>query len=108
MIWREPGALYRASNIVERDHYRGGRLLVSTGVATNGRIDLYVFFGVKSQLSDIATKSYTLLCGLLSLQWVPTRYLWTITLARIEHDWYGVIWKVKPFHRWRDLIDHRT
>ncbi|GBM17458.1 hypothetical protein AVEN_211265-1 [Araneus ventricosus] len=28
MIWREPGTRYREPNIVERDHYRGGRLLV--------------------------------------------------------------------------------
>ncbi|GBN40782.1 hypothetical protein AVEN_204460-1 [Araneus ventricosus] len=46
MIWREPGTRYRAPNIVERDHYRGGRLLVWAGIATNGRTDLYVFAGV--------------------------------------------------------------
>ncbi|GBN89359.1 hypothetical protein AVEN_161862-1 [Araneus ventricosus] len=28
MIWREPGTLHRAPNIVKRDHYRGGGLLV--------------------------------------------------------------------------------
>ncbi|GBM62805.1 hypothetical protein AVEN_19795-1 [Araneus ventricosus] len=38
--------------------------------------------GVPSQLYDMAMKSYTLLCGLLSLQWVLTRCLWTITPAR--------------------------
>ncbi|GBO16458.1 hypothetical protein AVEN_136243-1 [Araneus ventricosus] len=27
MIWREPGTCYRATNIVERDHYRGGGCL---------------------------------------------------------------------------------
>ncbi|GBM72208.1 Transposable element Tcb1 transposase [Araneus ventricosus] len=43
MIWREPWTCYRAPNIVERDHYRGGRLLVWAGIATNGRTDLYVF-----------------------------------------------------------------
>ncbi|GBN17945.1 hypothetical protein AVEN_64028-1 [Araneus ventricosus] len=109
MICREPGTRYRAPNSVERVHYRGGGLLVWSGIATNGRTDLYVFAGgVPSQLSDIATKSYTLLCGLLSLQWVPTRYLWTIKPVLIEHDWCGVIWRVKPFHRWRSLLDHRT
>ncbi|GBL71144.1 hypothetical protein AVEN_178163-1 [Araneus ventricosus] len=36
MIWRGPGTLYRAPNIVKRDHYRGGRLLVWTGIAANG------------------------------------------------------------------------
>ncbi|GBO08314.1 hypothetical protein AVEN_256277-1 [Araneus ventricosus] len=25
---------------------------------------------------------------------------------RIEHDWCGVIWRVKPFHSWRNLLDH--
>ncbi|GBM37074.1 hypothetical protein AVEN_138127-1 [Araneus ventricosus] len=45
MIWREPGTCYRGPNIVERDHYRGGGLLVWTGIATNGRTDLYVFTG---------------------------------------------------------------
>ncbi|GBM75779.1 hypothetical protein AVEN_7017-1 [Araneus ventricosus] len=45
MIWREPGIRYRAPNIVERDHYRGGGLLVWVGIATNCRTDLYVFAG---------------------------------------------------------------
>ncbi|GBO03500.1 hypothetical protein AVEN_181855-1 [Araneus ventricosus] len=42
MIWREPGSCYRAPHIVEKDHYRGGELLVWAGIATNGRTDLYV------------------------------------------------------------------
>ncbi|GBN16172.1 hypothetical protein AVEN_124298-1 [Araneus ventricosus] len=45
MIWREPETRYRAPNIVERDNYRGGGLLVWAGIATNGRTDLYVFSG---------------------------------------------------------------
>ncbi|GBM10137.1 hypothetical protein AVEN_258742-1 [Araneus ventricosus] len=45
MIWRDPGTRYRAPNIVERDHYRDGGLLVWAGIATNCRIDLYVFAG---------------------------------------------------------------
>ncbi|GBN92519.1 hypothetical protein AVEN_64215-1 [Araneus ventricosus] len=45
MIWREPGTRYRAPNIVERDHYRGGGLLVWAGIATNDRTYLYVFAG---------------------------------------------------------------
>ncbi|GBM86301.1 hypothetical protein AVEN_207992-1 [Araneus ventricosus] len=45
MIWREPGTRYRAPKIVERDHYRGGGLLVWAGTATNGRTDLYAFAG---------------------------------------------------------------
>ncbi|GBM30551.1 hypothetical protein AVEN_265004-1 [Araneus ventricosus] len=45
MIWREPGTRYRAPNIVEKDHYRGGGLLVRAGIATNGRTDLYVCVG---------------------------------------------------------------
>ncbi|GBN85502.1 hypothetical protein AVEN_207436-1 [Araneus ventricosus] len=62
IIWREPGIHYRAPNIIERDHYRDVGLLVWAAIATNGRTDYY---GVPSELSDIATKSYTLLCGLL-------------------------------------------
>ncbi|GBN21448.1 hypothetical protein AVEN_149332-1 [Araneus ventricosus] len=42
MIWRESGTCYRAPNTVERCHYRGGRLLVWTEIATN---DIYVFAG---------------------------------------------------------------
>ncbi|GBM62511.1 hypothetical protein AVEN_37139-1 [Araneus ventricosus] len=38
-------ARYRAPNMVERDHYRGGGLLSWAGIATNGRTDLYVFTG---------------------------------------------------------------
>ncbi|GBO27843.1 hypothetical protein AVEN_29601-1 [Araneus ventricosus] len=45
MIWREPGTRYRAPNIVEKDQYRGGGLLVRARIATNGRTDLYVFVG---------------------------------------------------------------
>ncbi|GBO40953.1 hypothetical protein AVEN_203269-1 [Araneus ventricosus] len=45
MIWREPGTLYRAPNIVERDYYRSGGLLVWAGIATNGRTDLCGFAG---------------------------------------------------------------
>ncbi|GBN73301.1 hypothetical protein AVEN_128601-1 [Araneus ventricosus] len=43
MIWREPETRYRASNIIERDYYRGGGILVWAGIATNSRTDLYVF-----------------------------------------------------------------
>ncbi|GBM96867.1 hypothetical protein AVEN_156094-1 [Araneus ventricosus] len=45
MIWREPGTRYRAPNIIEKDHYRGGGLRVWAGIATNSRTDLYVFAG---------------------------------------------------------------
>ncbi|GBM32972.1 hypothetical protein AVEN_268885-1 [Araneus ventricosus] len=45
MIWREPGTRYGEPNIVERDHYRSGGLLVWAGIATKGRTDLYVFAG---------------------------------------------------------------
>ncbi|GBN42215.1 Transposable element Tcb1 transposase [Araneus ventricosus] len=45
MIWREPGTRYREPNMVERDHYRGGGLLIWAGIATNGRTDIYVFTG---------------------------------------------------------------
>ncbi|GBL88238.1 hypothetical protein AVEN_117818-1 [Araneus ventricosus] len=45
MIWREPGTRYRAPNIVERDHYRGGGLLVWAGIATNGRTYRFLFAG---------------------------------------------------------------
>ncbi|GBN55794.1 hypothetical protein AVEN_177554-1 [Araneus ventricosus] len=48
MIWQEPGTRYRSPNIVERGHYRGGGLLDWTGIATNGRPDLYVFDGAAS------------------------------------------------------------
>ncbi|GBN55405.1 hypothetical protein AVEN_85738-1 [Araneus ventricosus] len=95
MIWREPGTRYRAPK----------RPLQTLRVTCLGRDSnerpnrlLHVRWVVPSQLTDIATKSYTLA--------IP--YLWTITPIRIEHDWCGVIWRVKPFHRWRDLLDHRT
>ncbi|GBM14929.1 hypothetical protein AVEN_213272-1 [Araneus ventricosus] len=45
MIWQEQGTRYRALNIVERDHYRGGGLLVWAGIAMNGRTYLNVFAG---------------------------------------------------------------
>ncbi|GBL80861.1 hypothetical protein AVEN_26283-1 [Araneus ventricosus] len=45
IIWRKPGTRYREPNIVARDNYRGGGLLVLAAIATNGRTDLYVFAG---------------------------------------------------------------
>ncbi|GBM87511.1 Transposable element Tcb1 transposase [Araneus ventricosus] len=45
IIWREPGTHYRAPNVVERNHYRGGGLLIWAGIATNDLTDLYVFAG---------------------------------------------------------------
>ncbi|GBL88526.1 hypothetical protein AVEN_159110-1 [Araneus ventricosus] len=47
MIWREPGTRCRAPNIVERDHYKGGGLLVWAWIATNGRTDLAVRWGFR-------------------------------------------------------------
>ncbi|GBN11065.1 hypothetical protein AVEN_115975-1 [Araneus ventricosus] len=103
MIWREPGSRYRAPKIVERDHYRGCW-------DSNERPNrpLSVRWGFRYNYSISRRNPTNLLCSLSSLQWVPTRYLWTITPACIEHDWCGVIWRVKPFHRWRGLLDHRT
>ncbi|GBM97971.1 hypothetical protein AVEN_202740-1 [Araneus ventricosus] len=108
IIWREPGTRYRAPNIVETDHYRGGRLLAWAGIATNCRTDLYVFTGGSVTVVRYCDEILLPLCGLLSLQWIPTRNLWAITPDRIENDWCGVIWRVKPFHTWRGLLDRRT
>ncbi|GBO31045.1 hypothetical protein AVEN_245937-1 [Araneus ventricosus] len=99
MIWRKPRTRYRATNIVKRDYCTGGS-------DSNERPNRPL--RVLSYLSDIATKSYTLICDLSLRKWVPTQYLWTITPTRIEHDWYGVIWRVRPFDRWRGMLHHRT
>ncbi|GBL94330.1 Transposable element Tcb1 transposase [Araneus ventricosus] len=45
IIWREAGTGYRAPSIVEREHYRGGGLIVWAGIATNGPTDPYVIAG---------------------------------------------------------------
>ncbi|GBN95902.1 hypothetical protein AVEN_221008-1 [Araneus ventricosus] len=45
MIWREPGTRYRAPNIVEKNQYIGGGLLVWARIAANGQTELYVFVG---------------------------------------------------------------
>ncbi|GBL85956.1 hypothetical protein AVEN_243980-1 [Araneus ventricosus] len=57
MIWREPGTHYRAPNIVERNHYRGSRLLVWAGNTAERTAELTFkcSLGVPSQWSDIAT-----------------------------------------------------
>ncbi|GBN86728.1 hypothetical protein AVEN_216611-1 [Araneus ventricosus] len=108
MIWREPGTRYRAPNIVERDHYRGGGLLVWAGIATNGRTDLYVFAGGSVTTIRYCDEILHPLVRPSIAAMVPTRFLFTITPARIEHAWCGAIWRVKLFHRWRGLLDHRT
>lgn len=43
LIWREPGSRYQPSNIVEKDHYGGGGLMVWAGIMADGRTDLHVF-----------------------------------------------------------------
>lgn len=45
MVRREPVTRYRVPNIVEKDYYGGGGLLLWAGIGTNGRIDLYVLAG---------------------------------------------------------------
>ncbi|GBM07935.1 hypothetical protein AVEN_232377-1 [Araneus ventricosus] len=32
----------------------------------------------------------------------------SVPSARIEHDWCGVIWRMKSFHRRHGLLYHRT
>ncbi|GBL71207.1 hypothetical protein AVEN_209170-1 [Araneus ventricosus] len=105
MIWRKPGTRCREQNIVERDHYRGVGLLAWS---MNSRTEIYVFAGGSVTAVRYCDEILHPLVRLLLLQWVPTRYLWMITLNHIEHDWCGVIWRVKPFHRWRGLLAHRT
>ncbi|GBN84463.1 hypothetical protein AVEN_30411-1 [Araneus ventricosus] len=64
MIWRrEPGTRYRAPNIVERDHYRGGGLPVWPGIATNGRTHLYVFAGGFRHSCPISRRNPTHSCA---------------------------------------------
>ncbi|GBM14126.1 hypothetical protein AVEN_60959-1 [Araneus ventricosus] len=102
MIWREPGTRYRAPNIIERDHYRGGGLLVWGGMATNGRSDLYVFAGC----SVTAVRYRDEILHPLVRPFIPA--MGTDSIFMDDNDWYVVIWRVESFHRWRDLLDHRT
>ncbi|GBM00319.1 hypothetical protein AVEN_32658-1 [Araneus ventricosus] len=53
------------------------------------------------------TKSYTLLCGLLSLQWFGA-ILGTITPARIRAHVWWVIRRSETIHRWYGLLDHQA
>ncbi|GBM06776.1 hypothetical protein AVEN_63013-1 [Araneus ventricosus] len=108
MIWRESGTRYRVPNIVERDHYRCGGLLVWAGIATNGRTDLYVFAG-----DSVTAVRYSgeilhpLVRPFIAAMGTDAIFM-DDKAARIEHDWCGVICRVKPFHRWRGLLDQRT
>ncbi|GFW54033.1 transposable element Tc1 transposase [Trichonephila clavipes] len=43
LLWREPGSRYRPSNIVEKDYYGRGGLIVWTGIMGDGHTDLHVF-----------------------------------------------------------------
>ncbi|GBO29855.1 hypothetical protein AVEN_261543-1 [Araneus ventricosus] len=108
MIWREPGTRYRTPSIVERDHYRGSGLLVWAGIATNCRTYLYVFAG-----GSVTTVRYRdEILYPLARPFIAAMRTDAICMddnARPHrHDWCGVIWRVKPFHRWRGLLDHRT
>jgi transposase len=42
LIWREKGTRYHPSNILERDAYGGGSVMVWAGVSLGGRTDLYL------------------------------------------------------------------
>ncbi|GBM22187.1 hypothetical protein AVEN_236818-1 [Araneus ventricosus] len=106
MIWPKPGTCYRAPNIVERDHYRGGGLLVWAGIATNSRTDLYMFAGhtavrYRDEILHPLVRPSIVAMGTDAI-------FMDDNAARIEHDWCGVIWRVKPFLRWRGLLDHWT
>ena len=43
MIWREPGTQYPPSNIIEREHYAGGGLMVWARIMQDTRTPLHVF-----------------------------------------------------------------
>ncbi|GFW70613.1 DDB1- and CUL4-associated factor 13 [Trichonephila clavipes] len=45
LIWREQRTRYHQSNTVERHSYRGGGILVWTGISLGGHTDLRVFHG---------------------------------------------------------------
>ncbi|GBM81487.1 hypothetical protein AVEN_154535-1 [Araneus ventricosus] len=86
---------------------RGSGLLVWAGIATNGRTDLDVFAGgsgtavrYRGEILHPLVRPFMAAMG--------TDAIFMYDNARIEHDWCGVIWRVKPFHRWPGLLDHRT
>ncbi|GBN71222.1 hypothetical protein AVEN_88308-1 [Araneus ventricosus] len=108
MIWREQGTRYRAPNIVERDHYRGGGLLVWAGIATNGRSDLYVFAGGSVEAGRYRDEIlHSLLRPSIAAMGTDAIFMDDNALPH-KHDSCEVIWRVKPFHRWHGLLDHRT
>lgn len=43
ILWRERGTRYHPNNIVERDQYGGGGVMVWAGIMMNGRTQLHVF-----------------------------------------------------------------
>ncbi|GBN68687.1 hypothetical protein AVEN_77887-1 [Araneus ventricosus] len=90
---------YRVPNIVERDHYRGGGLLAWARIATNGRTDLYVLAGGSFTAGRYRDEILHPLVRPFFAAMGSTPYFWKVTPARIEHDWCGVIWRLKPFHR---------
>ncbi|GBN46092.1 hypothetical protein AVEN_3152-1 [Araneus ventricosus] len=47
MICRDPGTRYLAPNIVERDHYRGGGLLVWTGIVVQSLVSYFILLALK-------------------------------------------------------------
>ncbi|GBM11616.1 hypothetical protein AVEN_180162-1 [Araneus ventricosus] len=111
MIWLEPGTRYRAPNIFERDHYRGGGILVWAGIATNGRTNLYVFAGGSVTAVQYPDEIlHPLVRPFIAAMGTDAIFMDDNARppARIEHDWCGVIWRVKPFHRWLGLLDYRT
>ncbi|GBM30384.1 hypothetical protein AVEN_220984-1 [Araneus ventricosus] len=105
MTWREPGTRYRELNIVERDHYRGGGLLVWT--STKGRTDLCVFAGgsvravrYRDEILHPLVRPFIAAMG--------TDTIFMDDNACLHRAVCGVIWGVRPFHRWRGLLDHQT
>ncbi|GBN74191.1 hypothetical protein AVEN_111375-1 [Araneus ventricosus] len=106
IVWREPGTRYRTRNIVEREHYRGGGLLVWAGIETNGRTDLYVFaWGSATAVRYLDEILHFLVCPFIAAMGTDAIFM---DDNAIEPDCCGVIWRVKPFYRRRGLLDHRT
>ncbi|GBM07602.1 hypothetical protein AVEN_230036-1 [Araneus ventricosus] len=74
------------------------RLLVWAGIATDGRTHLYVFAGgsvtavrYRDKILHPLVRPFIASMG--------TDAIFMDDNARIEHDWCGVIWRVKPFNR---------
>ena len=93
-IWREPGTRFEPSNIVQRDQFGGGSIMVWAGIMMTTRKPLQ---GKPPRFNfcQISWRDFGTSCSVVMMLWTQTSYWWMIMLIFIHHSWSIFSWKLK-------------